>query len=1030
MNPVRFAVERPHTIAVATLLAVLFSWLAFRAIPVQLKPTVDTPIITIETIYLGASAGEVEEQVTRAIEDVVQNCEGVEQLRSSSTEGFSAVSLEYNWGVDKNASLVDVMNKLAEMPPLPDEAEEPIVSLVPPMQREAAMWLVSRSPYEPSRVRQIVEDDVAPQLKRVPGVGGLLIFGGEEREIQVRLDPQRLASFRLTFGEVAAALASGHLNLRGGTIETPTRQFVVRTEGRVADPQEIGAIVVRRDAAGTVLLSDLATVVDTYRERTSFVKGNGSDNIALGVNRQAGANVVDLIAACDIELERINSRLGEQGLDLRFESVYRDTTYLNDALEFVTDNLVIGSLLTIASLLIILRSFRSVLVISISIPITLMMVFPVMEALGRTLNVISLAGIAFASGVVVDNSIVVLENFFRHRAMGKSTLDAAIDGGREVWGGVLASTLTTMAVFLPVLGIQEEAGQIFADLAITIASSVGLSLLVSLLVVPPMCKLFWPRKVERWATEPARDGPLTRGYGWLVERTVARAPGGVARRLGVVLLIAAASVAMVKVVPPASYLPAGSSNFVFFFAQPIPGQRIERVAGNMDRLVRWIHEQPETKDSFCVAANAFNGGGVMLKPQYASGAVLEDFTARMLPVCASIPGFLFMVPQRMSLFEDPGSQFEVRVSGPDLAVLARTANELVGALMGVEGVQYARSGHVEGRPELDVRVDPHKAGEQGFTVAQFGGIVEIALGGRRVSLFTAGGRDYDVNLLVPPEVIRSEQELDTLPIVTPRGEVITLRDVATVTRKSGPISIDRLERQRTVTVTVNLKPGVALGDMIERAGAAVIEPMKSRLPPGYSLEPGGSADKLSATLNALTRSFWLAVLITYLLLVALFASWLSPLVIMVTVPLAMSGGVAAIVLAKRWLPDASFDVITMLGFIILAGIVVSNAILVIHQANNYMAGGMERRKALATSSRTRLRPIALTQITTITGLIPLALGQGAGSELYQGLGIVMLGGLIVSTVFTLFLVPALMTLGWDVAEAFGREPTATATAKP
>ncbi|MBL8843067.1 MAG: efflux RND transporter permease subunit [Planctomycetes bacterium] len=1020
MNPVRFSVERPHTIAVAGILAVLFSWLAFRSIPVQLKPTVDTPIITIETIYLGASAGEVEEQVTRPIEDVVQNCEGVEKLRSTSTEGYSAVSLEYNWGVDKNASLVDVMNKLAEMPPLPDEAEQPIVSLVPPMQREAAMWLVSRSPYDPSRVRQIVEDQVAPQLKRVPGVGGLLVFGGEEREIQVRLDPDRMAGFAVRFDEVAEALTREHVNLRGGTIETATRQMVVRTEGKATLPAEIGAIVVRRDERATIRLDDVAVIADTYRERSSFVKGDGQENVALGVNRQAGANVVELIEACDVELAAINRRLADQGLDLRFESVYRDTTYLNEALEFVTGNLVVGALLAIAVLLIFLRSFRSVLVICVAIPVSLVMVFLVMQALGRTLNVISLAGLAFASGMVVDNAIVVLENFFRHKSMGKRAVDAAIEGGREVWGGVLASTLTTMAVFLPILGVEEEAGQLFADLAITIASAVAFSLVVALLAVPPLCSLLWRgKRALATKAEAGAPGWMERLYGFFIAPLTRAGFAGGCHRFGLVLAITAASLVTLHFIPAPSYLPSGNSNFIFFFAQPTPGQRMERIAENMGQVERWVSAQPESAVCFSVASSNFNGGGIILKPEYANGAALDAYVAKMMPVCFTTPGFNFMLPVRFSLFNDPGSQFEVQISGAELPVLDAAAQQLTGALMGVDGVAFARSGYVEGRPELLVKVDPHKATEQGMTVAQVGAVVEMALAGRRVSLFSAGGRDYDVNAVVPQERVRSEEELRALPVVTPAGATTTLGDLALIERRRGPVSIDRLERQRTITLTVNLKPGVALGDVLARAEQQVLRPAQAQLPPGYSIEFGGSADKLTLTLAALTRSFWLAILITYLLLVALFRSWLSPLVIMVTVPLAMGGGVAAIAIAQRFLPNASFDVITMLGFIILAGIVVNNAILIVHQANNFRDEGMERRRALQESAKSRLRPIVMTVLTTVCGLLPLAFGSGAGSELYQGLGIVMLGGLVVSTLFTLFLVPALLALGWDVAEAFG-----------
>jgi hydrophobic/amphiphilic exporter-1 (mainly G- bacteria), HAE1 family len=1022
VNPVRFSVERPHTIAVAVILALLFSWLAFEKIPVQLKPTVDVPIITIETVYLGASAVEVEEQVTRVIEDVVQNCEGVDELTSTSSEGYSSVSLEYEWGIDKDAALIDVINKLAELPTLPPDAEKPVVSLVPPMQREAPLWLVSRSPYEPGRVRQIVEDQVEPFLKRVPGVGGLLVFGGEEREIQVRLDPQRMVGLSIGFGEVETALARANVNQRGGTIETPGRQMVVRTEGRALEPAEIAAIVLRRDGRGTVLVSDVAEVLDTHRERSSVVRGDGVETIAIGVLRQAGSNVVEMIAACDAEIASVNRRLADKGLDLRFEAVYRDTTYLNDAIEFVSDNLVEGSLLSIAALLIFLRSFRSVLVISLSIPICLGMVFLVLEPLGRTLNVISLAGLAFASGVVVDNATVVLENFFRHLELGKRPGQAAIDGGREVWGGILAGTLTQIAVFLPVLGIQEEAGQLFADLALTIAASVAISLPVALLVVPPLCDLLWKHTPAR-AGEIVREGPLGRSYSACLRTLTARGSGGVLLRLGFTLGVAAVSVAMLRLAPAPGYLPSGNSNLIFYVAQPIPSARIEQVARNFETVERWIRAQPETGVYFSVAANIFNGGGIILEPEYADAEGLADYEMRMMMACSTVPGFLFLVPMRFSLFNDPGSQFEVHLSGPDLAVLNETAGRMSRALQGQPGVKYASSSYVEGRPELSVQVDARKAVDVGLSVAQIGAIVEIALAGRRVSLFSEGGRDYDVNLVVPQEGVRSQEELERLPIVTPSGRPTRLGEIATIVPRTGPVAIQRRERQRTVSLTVNLLPDAVLGDAIEAADAGVVAPARASLPAAYTVELGGTADKLSSTLQALTRSFWLAVLVTYLLLVALFRSWLSPIVIMITVPLATSGGVLALWIGQHTDSGVSFDVLTMLGFVIQAGVVVNNAILIVHQANNFAAEGMARREALYESSRTRLRPIAMTVLTTVTGLIPLAIGGGAGAELYQGLAVVMLGGLIVSTLFSLVLVPVLMTLGYDAADALRRRPS-------
>lgn len=1037
MDPVRFSVSRPYTVAVAVILVLLFSVLAYRRIPVQLKPTVDQPVITVQTIYRGAGPVEVEEQVTRPIEDLLQSVDGLEELRSSSIEGLSSVALEYQWGVDKGQALIDVVNKLSELPPLPADAERPVVSLSGGMGGEnAAMWISSESPYDADRVRQIVADEVEPMLERVPGVADLLVVGGEEREIRILVDPDRLAARGVTYDELAAAVRRGYLDQRGGTVETVTRQFVVRTEGRAPTAVEIERLVVRRggDGTGTVFLGDVATVHDSFRELSSIVRSGGGRVVAIGVNREVGANVVEMIDGVEAQLELLNRRFAERGLDLRFVSVYRDTTYLRQAIDFVWGNLWMGAALAIAVLLLFLRSVRSVLVIALSIPISLVSVFLVMEALGRTLNVVSLAGLAFASGMVVDNAIVVLENAFRHMEKGKKALQAACDGGREVWGGVLASTLTTMVVFLPIFGIREEAGQLFADIAIAIAAAVGMSLLVALTVVPTLTALLYRnRRLSAKAGEVSEGtlGPLGRGYGALVAALTRRGGGPALAKLLLLAAVVAGAFGAAALVPAAGYLPSGNANLIFFFAGPIPGTRPQALEAALQPAEEWMRAQPETERYFMVVAPLFNGGGVILKDEYATAEGLNAYLGKFFPVCMGTPGVRFMVPLRFSLFQDSGKQFTVEITGPDLAVLAATARQIEGALnANWPGVQPrgVQNDYVEGRPELHVRPDPYLATEAGMSVQQVAAVVETALAGRRVGTYSDGGRDHDINLVVPPERVASREDLESLPLATPAGGRTTLGALAAVERASGPESVNRLERERAITLTVNLNPDAVLQTVLEDVRSRLVAPTLAALPPGYRIELGGSADKFSTTLAAFNSSFLLALFIMYLLLVALFRSWFMPFVILLTVPLAVAGGMLGITLAQRFNPDASYDLLAMLGFIILAGIVVNNSILIIHQASNLREQGLERRAALAESAKTRLRPILMTVLTTICGMLPLALGQGAGAELYQGLAAVIVGGLFVSTLLTLFVTPAIVSLGWDLGEWFGRRRPAAAAA--
>ncbi|TAH35037.1 MAG: efflux RND transporter permease subunit [Planctomycetota bacterium] len=1030
MDPIRFFVSRPYTVAVGVILAVLFSVLAYRRIPVQLKPTVDQPTITVRTEYRGAGPVEVEEQITRPIEDLLQSADGLEELRSSSIEGVSTVMLEYQWGVDKSQALIDVINKLSELQGLPPDAERPVVSLTGMGGENASMWIVSESPYDADRVRQIVSDEVEPQLERVEGVADLMIVGGEEREIRVHADPERLSARSVTFEELGEALRRSYLDQRGGTIETGTQQFVVRTEGRSEAVADLENIVVRRDERGTVHVRDVAAAVDGYRELASIVRGEGRRVVAIGVRRESGANVVRMIDGVERELEEINERFADRGLALRFVPVYRDTTYLREALDFVWGNLWLGAALAIGVLLVFLRSIRSVLVIALSIPISLVTVFLVMDALGRTLNVISLAGLAFASGMVVDNAIVVLENTFRHMEMGKKAREAAMDAGREVWGGVLASTLTTMVVFIPIFGIQEEAGQLFADIAIAIAAAVGLSLIVALTVVPCLASLLYRNKpLSRRAGEVSEStlGPLGRAYGAATARLTAGGGSSVLLKLVLVGGVMAGTLLILPLAPDAGYLPAGNANLIFYFGQPVPGTRPEAVEASLLPLESWIRQQPETERYFMVVAAEFNGGGVILKDAYSNAEGLDGFLSRFFPQALAVPGFRFLVPMRFSLFQDSGKQFTVEVTGPDLAVLAATARELEQRLSQWPGVQPrgVQTDYQEGRPELHVRADHHLAAEAGMSVRQVAAVVESALAGRRVATFSDGGRDHDVVLVVPQERVRSREELAALPLFTPSGARTTLGALAAIEKGSGPVAVNRLERERAITLTVNLLPEATLQTVLEQVEQDLLRPALERLPSGYDLNLGGSADKFSTTLRALTSSFWLAILITYLLLVALFQSWVQPFAILVTVPLAMSGGLLGIILAHRTSSAASFDLLAMLGFIILAGIVVNNAILIVHQSNNLRAQGVERRRALSESAKTRLRPILMTVVTTVFGMLPLALGRGAGAELYQGLAAVITGGLILSTIFTLFVIPAIVSLGWDLQDTFRRRAAAT-----
>jgi len=926
--------------------------------------------------------------------------------------------LEFEYGFDTQAGLVDVINKLNQVARLPEEADEPVVSLSSAGRRAVVNWVMVRSHYPVNKVRQIVKDEVKSRLERVPGVSSMFLVGGSEREVQIQFDPELLVARGVTLDEVFAAIRGANLNVRGGTVETLMRQPVVRTVGRAERAVDLSEIIVKELPAGSVRLSDVAEVVDGFREKSGFVNMNGISSVGMGIQRQVGTNVVELIERLDAEIIKLNEDFRSRGIDVDLWPVYRETDYIKASMGFVRSNMLFGAALAILVLLVFLRSPKSVLIASISIPISLGAVFIVLLFTGRSLNVISLAGLAFASGMVVDNAVVVLENIFRHLEMGKGRVRAAVDGAQEVWGGVLASTLTTVAVFVPILLESGEASQLFTDIALAISAAVGFSLVVALTVVPVMAAKLFRNSGE--VAGQLRAGPLARAYGRFCDSLAAPRAGTVPIQLGFVMLVLAGSWLAFGDAPAAEYLPTGNRNMIMFFADPIPGTRPEAIAEQYASFETWLMEQPETERMFAVAGG-FNGGGVILKQGYSDGASIAAFHERMFGPAMGLPGFRFVVPVRSSIFENPGKQFEIELSGPDLARLEGAASDLQGRLRGMHGVDSVRSSLVTGQPELRVIVNEKRAKDLGVDVALVGRFVETLVAGRRVTEMIDGGREVDLNVLARPERVSSLADLSGVRFLTADGRSIALGDVATVQRTVGPQSIRRLERQRNALLTVNIAADAPLEQIIDQVEAEVFPAVLSGLGPAYSLHMGGSADALRSTLDALIGGFGLSVLIIYLLLVSLFRSWATPIVILVSVPLALSGGLLAISWATEVTGgEASFDVISMLGFVILAGLVVNNAILIVHQAGNFEREGMLPGLALAEAAKTRLRPILMSASTTVFGMLPLAMGGGAGAELYQGLGVVIVGGLLLSTLFTLFLVPVLLSLGQSFLAALGR----------
>jgi HAE1 family hydrophobic/amphiphilic exporter-1 len=1043
------AIRFPVSTAVGVILLVLFGSIAVVKLPIQLTPTVEEPQVSVVTRWPGASPQEVEREIVDEQEEQLKSLEGLVEMESSSSDSFGSITLTFQVGTDNDANLLKVSNRLEQVPTYPEDADKPIVRTVG-ANRGAIAWFIMLPREENGFTGDIatlytfVDNAVKPQFERVPGVATVNIYGGREQELQVVVDPAALAARGVTLNQLGTALDRENRNFSGGDFSEGKRRYVVRTVGDYTTPEEVENVVVAVVNGVPVYVGDVAEARIGYRKPGAKTFFLGERMIAVNAIKEPGANVLDVMDGLKATMADLNEDLlAARGLVMM--QSYDETDYVDSAISLVRQSLLIGGVLAVLVLLMFLRSPSSTLVIAVAIPICAVGTFLMMWAFGRTLNVISLAGMAFAVGMVVDNSIVVLENIYRHRQMGKSRVRAASDGTSEVWGAVLASTLTTVAVFVPVVFIQQEAGQLFRDIAIAISCGVALSLVVAITVIPSLSAriLGTGGGLDRWIS--GRMGGLLRRGSSLrdgIADRVWRMCGSTRARLAVVVGLTAGAIGLsVLLAPDAEYLPVGNRNFLFGIIQPPPGYNVDEVAAIGERYAErlrplWAASGDEAAD--------LPGGGVQnfffvaLPDRAFMGArAREPLRVReLLPVFQevnqSIPGTIAFTSQA-SIFArgiGEGRSIDVEITGPDLEQLISLGSEVFSRVQELLPGSQARP-----IPSLDlgnpeVRVTPHRRrmAELGITNRDLGFVVSALVDGAKASDYRHEGTEIDLRVMGEGTVEQRTHLLEQMPVAAPNGALVTLGSVADVEVTSGPVQIDRRERRRAITIQVTPSEETPLGEAMTTIDRRILQPMRDdgRLGALYRAELSGSADKLSQTADALKWNFLLAVFITYLLLAALFENFVYPFVIMFSVPLAAVGGFLGLAVLNLFTFQA-MDVLTMLGFFILVGTVVNNAILIVHQSLNLIRDeGAPSREAIRDATATRIRPIFMSVATSVFGMLPLVLFPGAGSELYRGLGSVVVGGLLVSTVFTLFLVPALLSLMLDLREVLVRRFEAVA----
>ena len=1042
MNIIKTSIERPIAVIAAVLMVVMFGLVALETIPIQLAPDVNRPVISVTTYWPSAAPAEIEREITNRQEEVLTGITGLTDITSRSEQGRSRVTLEFDVGTNMDRALLLVSNRLDRVTGYPEEANEPTLHTAGSEDNAIAWFIITRQEGNERRIHEhgdFVEDIVRERLERVPGVGEINVYGGSEQEIQVTVEPEALARYGLTVGEVVRAMRSANAAISAGDVEEGKRRYTVRTEAELNNLEDIGQVILRSEtdpATGRlarVTVADIATVAFAYKEPVSTIRLLSESAMAMNAKRETGANVIETMAGIKSTIDDLNDfAIPDAGLKLR--QVYDETVYINSAIDLVRQNIWIGGSLAALILLMFLRSGRATLVVSLAIPVSVVGSFVAMAALGRSINVISLAGLAFAVGMVVDAAIVVLENIFRLQESGKSAREAAYLGATQVWGAVLVSALTTVMVFIPILVMELEVGQLFRDIAVAISVSVLLSLLVSVTVLPALAsRLLGPLDSKRASGTGQLRLPLIDGFARLFVRAVMGFTGFVVRRkafalIVVVLVTLAASAGAWRFLPKLEYLPDGNRNLMFGIVIPPPGYNLktmteiaERIESHTRPLWKSVSgalsepgQPPKIDRFFFVAFRATTFiGAAAVDPQRAS----ELREVLSTPIYQE-PGTFALINQ-LSVFGrgvGGGRKIELDISGPDLETNLAVAGQAAGKILQIlpleEGNQFRPNPGLElGAPEVRITPDRLRLADNGITARDFGEAVDAFNDGLRIDEVTVGAKRIDLVLKGPEGDITHTQGISDLPVVTSDGMILPASSLAKIELTAGPTEIRHRERSRTVTLEIVPRQDLALQEALEMITAEVIEPLVAEgLPPGVKFRVSGTADKLTQTWDAMLRDLLLAIAIVYLVMAVLFESFIYPLIILLSVPLAAAGGVAGLALLNLYSYQA-LDMLTLLGFVILIGIVVNNAILLVHQTLFHLRHeGLAPQAAIMEATRNRIRPIFMSTLTSVVGMLPLVVFPGAGSELYRGLGSVVVGGLAFSALLTLIIVPPMMAI--------------------
>jgi HAE1 family hydrophobic/amphiphilic exporter-1 len=1000
-----------------TLAVVLLGGVSLSHLPIDLLPDVTFPVLSVSTTYENASPEEIEELITRPIEEAMSAVPGAEEVSSVSTEGQSNVRVAFSWDADLDAAANDIRDRLDHaIARLPEDASRPSLH-----KRDLAgfpvMVLGASSGLDPIEMRRIIDEQVKYRIERVPGVASLDVWGGHEREMHVDLHADKIKALGIPLDLILARIKAENVEVPAGLVERGNFEVMVRTLGSYANLDQIASTVVAVREGVPVRLGEIAEVKDSWRRVTRVVRVNGAPGVRLGCFKQSGTNTVAVARGVLREMVRINRDIPQINL-----MVMRDTSeYIQQAISNVGRAGVLGGVFAVLVLFFFLRDLRSTAVIALAIPISVIATFMLMYFAGLTLNIMTLGGLALGVGMLLDNSIVVLENVSRLRESGMTRVDAAVAGAEEVTAAVTASTLTTLAVFLPLVFLADSAGVMFRQLSYVVAFSLTCSLAVALTIVPMLSARIGRRST---ASGAAQSSPSERGhvsgvraqalYGRLLRSALDDRWTTVAAAVAVL----AASLALVKYVG-VELMPATDEGEVRIDGEMEIGTRLGVVDGKFGEIERIVRETVPEMNNVVASTGGSHWRGkashtgrvsISLVPRGERSRSSEDVAADLRKRLSSIPGLVVrvrasggMLGRMMSRMMSAGDdRISVEVRGHDLKTSAAIADHVKEIIENVPGITDARLSRESGSPEEVVVVDRDRAADMGLSVSQIAGALQTVLSGTTAGYFREAGKEYGIRVRLKEADTMVLDDILDLKLASADGTPVALKNVVKLRPRTGPIRIERKSQERIVTVSAEIE-GRDMGSVV----ADIREALRTvPVPRDFQIVFGGDYEEQQKAFSSLLVSFVLALILVYMVMASLYESLRDPFVVMFTVPFAAIGVVLMLFLTKT-----TFNVQSFIGCIMLGGIVVNNAILIVDHTNLLRRrDGMLLAEAVEEAGRRRLRPILMTALTTMLALVPLALGLGEGGEAQAPMARAVIGGLLSSTLITLVLVPVVYSV--------------------